>query len=178
MRSTLIILSLIFNFAIVGCAKAVSPPRTDYILSKPHGWVEVTIKDEEIPAAPQEKGKEQTEPSPPYCSLTVYHNNERFLSESLYPIGDMPPYSLDTGFRFPLPAGEGQLELHYFGCDVAQEKSENLIQNAPVFIDEGHVTPINFDGTSISVGVNYENKTATLESIDTRLQKIETILEK
>ena len=178
MRCTLIIFSIILSFTFVGCAKAVSPPRAAYILSKPHGWAEVTVKDEEIPAAPQEKGKEQTEPNPPYCSLTVYHNNERFLSETLYPVGDLPPYKLDTGFRFPLPAGEGQLALHYFGCDVAQEKSDSIIQSSPVFIDERHVTPINFDGTSISVGVNYENKTATLESIDTRIQKIETILEK
>ena len=183
MRSTFIILSLIFNFTFVGCANAVSVQRADYILSKPHGWVEVTVNDEDIPAAPHKKGKEQTEPSPPHCTIIIYHNSERFLSETLYPIGNMPPYRLDTGFRFPLPAGEGQLELHYFGCDIAQENPDNiipnsLIQSSPVFIDERHVTPVNFDGTAISVGVNYKNRTVTLESIDTRIQKIETILEK
>jgi len=178
MRYSMIIISIILNFTFVGCAKAISPPRADYILSKPHGWLEVTIKDEEIPAVPQEKGKEKTGPIPPYCSLTVYHNNERFITESLDPVGDQPPYKLDTGFRFPLPSGAGEIELIYSGCEPDQEEPQSIKQKFSVFIDEGHVSPISFDGNVVAVGVNYENKTANFESIDKRLRKIETILEK
>lgn len=37
--------------ALVACAASLPVERRDYILSRPHGWVEVTIADGGVPAA-------------------------------------------------------------------------------------------------------------------------------
>lgn len=177
MRSSVSFIIVIVNFTLAGCASAASPARLDYILSKPHGWVELTVVDEAIPAAPPEKDKQQNTPQPPKCHIAAEINREHFFSESLYPIGENPPYRLNTGYRFAVPLGRGKLVVNYSNCDVKDGKSIELSYKTTITVEEGNVTPVQFNGVNLTVGTNQENSNATLEEINNRLKKIESLVD-
>ena len=177
MRATVAILVVVVNFAIVGCANAVSPPREAYILAREHGWLDITVSDPDVPAAPPTDDQKDYRIQPPSCRLSVYLNEERFLSEAISPVGDQPPYRVETGFRFAAPVGQAALRIEYFGCDVVEGKGSGVSDSTLVEIRQDLVVPIIFDGLSMFVEGLREDEAVTLEKLDTRLDRIERLLE-
>lgn len=164
-----ILLFLIFNILFTGCAHAVSSARKAYITANDHGWIELTVVDKEIPAKQLKEGETPGEPKPPTCHINVQLNNESFLSETIHPAGKQPPYSVRTGYRFAVPEDQYLLKLQYSGCHGKQPLSQEL----SIEITESHVTPLQFDGTTLSAEHNVRDGEITLEEIDERLRKIE-----
>jgi len=172
------IMALIMVISVSGCARAnVSKSREAYILSQPHGWIKITVTDENVPSdlppkdLPADK-KEHLEPKPPSCSFIVKLNNERFLYESIFPFGNEPPYIVDTGFRFPAPVGNFEIIIQYQGCDIENEEMTTLSFSYAISVDENMVTPISFDGESFSIGDIEENSVITLEDIYQEIKQI------
>lgn len=182
----LVVFFLILISAL-GCAKKVvaniSESRKAYITSQPHGWVEVELFDDNIPS--REKPKDLTpeeaaewRPSPPSCHLVVYLNNERFLSEDIFPYGQAPPYIVETGFRFPAPIGIFAIDIYYFGCDVEQVEGETQsdpslkILSSEIEIVEDHVSTVFTSGDSIKLDPPREYEVITLDDIYRQLKAI------
>lgn len=162
------------------CANAnVSRNREAYILSQPHGWVEIEFFDAEVPPDPPSKDvtKEELEswqPRPPSCYLKIKLNNEKFLYESIYPYGEAPRYIVDTGFRFPAPVGSFFLEIVYEGCDVDQEgTTASQSATMDILIEENMVTPIKYNGRDFNLETIKENTVITLDDIYTAIQQTE-----
>lgn len=170
---------------VLGCAKKVvaniSESRKAYITSQPHGWIEVELFDDNIPA--KEKPKDLTpeeaaewKPSPPSCHLVVYLNNEEFLSEDIFPYGQAPPYSVNTGFRFPAPIGVFALEIYYLGCDVEQSEGDTQIKpsrkilSSEIDIIENNVTTVFTSGDSIKIDEPRENTVITIDDVYKQLK--------
>jgi hypothetical protein len=174
MKRTLKLSLLCLLSCISGCATAVSPARESFILSKPHGWIEISINDYSVPARPPREGEEQ--PVPLSCSISIKVNHEHFLTDELYPTGQTSPYSINSGFRIAVPAGELNVEVSYRGCKIIEGEVKGYEIEAPAVIQEGYVTPVSFDGVSLTVGTPETNKAITLESINERLENIESIL--
>lgn len=176
MRTFVITLSLISSFWIAACATAVSPPREAYILARDHGWIELTVADADVPAMIPSEGESYTL-RPPRYKITVWVDNERFVADAIYPIGELPPYRVNIGFRFPTATGEHEVKVDYYGCDVQDEGVSLAIGQAIVTIQKGFVTPIRFDGTSLQVDGLRESSVVTLDVIDKRLERVEQLLE-
>ena len=175
LRSIIATTLLVISFS--GCARAnVSKSREAYILSQPHGWIEITVTDENVPSVlppkelPPDK-MESWEPEPPSCRFLVELNNENFLYESIFPFGDEPPYIVDTGFRFPVPVGELDINIQYVGCDIENEDSASISFSSTIFIEEEMVSPIIFDGTSFYFTEIQGNTVITLEDIYNKLDQ-------
>lgn len=174
MNKWMIFLPVILNFLVISCASAgISESRTAYIMSRDHGWIELSINDNAIPPRPPGEKEQNYMPTPPYCSVTVSINNEEFIRESVYPYGEQPPYRLNTGFKFPVPTGDYNVEVIYSGCRFAAEGQSAFKYTAHVNIAKNYVTPLQFDGNYVSVGNQFENTQITLEDINNRLNEIE-----
>jgi len=174
-RASLVLLMLLALLSTSGCASAASPAREAYILAKPHGWLDVTIEDKAVPAKPK-KEKNESLPEPVPCYLTVAVNGEEYLSEQLYPMGENPPYNINTGFRFAVPVGNSKITISYNSCKVEGKVMTKFNVSAFAIIEEKMVTPVLFDGNSLSLGEVASNKVITLESIDNRLKSIESVI--
>jgi len=185
MKTVNMLVFLLIVLPIFGCAKKVvaniSDSRKAYILSQPHGFVEIEFVDNEIPSkitpkdlTPEEAG--EWKPSPPSCHLVVYLNNEKFLFEDIFPFGQSPPYFVETGFRFPAPIGAFVMEIYYAGCDV--EPGEDGLQatskklSVEIDVMEGFVTPVYITGDSITMDPQRADTVVTLDDIYKRLDKL------
>ncbi len=171
MKPSSIFFAVIMVISFCGCARAnVSKNREAYILSQPHGWIEITVTDDNVPSAlppkdlPRDK-KKSWEPKPPSCGFIVKLNNEEFLYESIFPFGTVPPYVVDTGFRFSAPVGDFEIKIQYMGCDIENEEKTTVSFSSTISIDENMVTPVFYDGTSFFVDEMKENTVITLEDI-------------
>ena len=150
--------------AIVACASTIEE-RRDYILAHPHGWVEVSLEYSEIPQVPS-AAKEGGDPDrPDSCSLEVRIDREPFVYGSTYPVGDAPPYSIKSGFRFPVPVGPARIEVRYAGCDVAAQKPSSVTARSEITVEEDRVTEVSFDGARLVAQPTRENSVVTLEDI-------------
>ena len=178
MRNLNVFITILIVLSFTGCAKAnISRSREAYILSQPHGWIEITISDIDIPSElppkdmkPEDKAK--WEPKPPICYFIVKLNNERFLQESIFPFGSVAPYEVDTGFRIPAPVGEFELVIQYVDCDIKDEEMASVSFSAVVTIDENMVTSIFFYGDSIEILGQKENDEVTLKDIYKKLDEL------
>lgn len=118
-----IILILLIIFPAASCAKSIPIERRDYILSKPHGWIILTIIDTSIPNVKVINDNNFSFEKPTYCTISVKVNGEKFIILDVFPDGPAAPYSVNSGFRFPVPVGEQNLAISYSGCRI-DEKSE------------------------------------------------------
>jgi len=141
------------HFGLLGLKKEVKPKKNGFF----------------FPAKKLKEGENPGEPEPPTCRITVQLNNESFLSKTIQPAGKQPPYSIRTGYRFAIPEGEYLLELQYSICHGKQPR----LQELSIEITESHVTPLQFDGTTLSAEQSVRDGEITLEGIDERLRKIE-----
>jgi hypothetical protein len=177
MQFAFTIFLLTVNFVMAGCATAVSPPREAYILARDHGWIDITVSDSAVPAAPFSTDEKEYVIRPPVCTVELLLNGERFLSEGVYPVGDQPPYRLESGFRFVAPVGQLALQIEYHGCDVGKDgKAGSVSITTPIEVRKNLVAPIIFDGSSLFVEGLRENEAVTLEKLDDRLNKIERLI--
>ncbi len=176
-------LNALFTIMIVlsftGCAKAnISRSREAFILSQPHGWIDIAISDLNIPAELPPKNikpedKLEWVPKPPSCYFIVKLNNEEFLYEPIFPFGKEAPYKVDTGFRFPAPIGVFELTIHYENCDIEDGEMTDSEFSSIISIDERMITSIFFDGDLINILEQKENDEVTLEDIYNKLEKLE-----
>lgn len=168
-------MTLLCLIAFSGCANAnVSRNREAYILSQPHGWIEITVKDSSVPSALPPKDLEPDKkaewvPRPPSCSFIIKLNNERFLYETIFPFGENPPYEVNTGFRFPVPIGEFELSIHYMGCDIESDEMTSISFSSTVHVTEDMVTPVSFNGDAVVIDDAVENSEITLKDIYNKL---------
>lgn len=174
MKITPVLLSIIIVLSFSGCAMAnVSKSREAFIVSQPHGWISIFFVDPDIPAYVQtDKQGEQKEYIPSLCSLTVKINNERFLYESIFPYGEAPPYSVDTGFRFAAPVGKYQMEIDYYGCDVDNDEITGVSTVINITIVENMVTPIKYNGSLFEIGEIEKNEVVSLDDIYNKISKL------
>ncbi len=185
MRIPIILICLLIPISLFGCAKKVvaniSDDRKAYILSQPHGWIEIELTDNNIPSTikPAELTAEESaewKPSPPSCFLLVRLNNEKFLYEDIFAFGASPPYMVETGFRFPSPIGAFKLEIYYGGCDVEvkdgkpEKASHKLISDIEVI--EDWVTTVFTDGDVITIDPPRANTVITIDDVYKKLEKL------
>jgi hypothetical protein len=146
------------------CA-GTSQERRDYILAHPHGWVEVSVDDRAVPQVPSRDEERPGLIRPESCSLQVSLDGEPFMYGSSYPIGDAPPYTGKSGFRFPAPIGSTHLKLEYSGCDVSGEKLSTVEAEVPIVVEENRVTEVEFDGLRLAPLATRPNSVVTLEDV-------------
>ena len=175
MKGSFALLPFLVLVIMAGCARAVSRPREAYILARDHGWIELTLTDQDIPAAPVEPARGQPPPpaQPPYCSVKVTVDGESFLDEVVYPKGDQPPYRASTGFRLPVPTGLLSVELSYHGCHpVAGQEEQARTASAQVSVPKDMVAVLRYDGAVIIQGETKRNDAVTLEEISAKIDAL------
>lgn len=156
---------LLLVISISACAASLPQDRRDYVLARPHGWIEVTLADHNIPYLPPTREKPDEPVFPHSCHVQVKINNETFLSSRAYPYGEEPPFTVDSGFRFPAPAGMLDLHFVYSGCDVEEGKETSTIIETMLDVTPNHVTEIKFNGEDLVVIPEKKNRVVTLEDI-------------
>jgi hypothetical protein len=158
---------LLFILGLLGlaCAATVSQSRKAYITARPHGWIEVSIRDNRIPVALAEKSEPDQRKRPERCRFTVRLNGEVFVDEHVYPTGPSEPFEVDTGFRFPAPAGKYDVTLSYRGCRFEEGEEETVKSTMRIAVQEDHLTPLHFDGEVASAGSIRPDTAVTLEDI-------------
>jgi hypothetical protein len=156
--------TLLFATLVPGCAAANSDRRA-YILAHPHGWMEVTIADGEIPAVPPGEDSDDPWERPYSCDIRVQLNDEPILRASAYPTGDGEPYFVNTGFRFPVPIGAIELELLYASCRVEDGEivSKQFFEKLVVKEDQTH--EIVFNGLNLRILEPRPDEVVSLEDI-------------
>jgi hypothetical protein len=80
-------------------------------------------------------------------------------------VGDTPPYSAATGFRFPAPVGPALLAVQYRGCDVADGKASTTSAELYVDVEENRVIEVHFDGASLAAEPPRDDTVVTLDDI-------------
>jgi hypothetical protein len=160
-------MAVVFSFLFPSCARAISQERRDYILAHPHGWVELSFNDYQIPSIPVQEKKKTVFLKPEQCRVTVEIDDEPYFSDSVYPFGEVEPYRVESGFRFPAPVGLTSLRFFYSGCDVGEkeEESGSVEQLVEITVQENMVHNLAFDGTSLTTSEVTPNKAVTLEDI-------------
>jgi hypothetical protein len=147
------------------CASTLPIERREYILSRPHGWIEITIEDAAIPVVPLSDEDPTQLGRPEYCRLEVRLDREPYVDGALYPDGDQEPFRVRSGFRIPVPVGTVSLTGAYLGCDMADGKPAPVDYAVEVTVTESMVTELSFDGEVMSVGATRADTAVTLERI-------------
>ncbi|OGQ94555.1 MAG: hypothetical protein A2521_05145 [Deltaproteobacteria bacterium RIFOXYD12_FULL_57_12] len=174
MRHLFLIILVTLSLGTASCSAAVSRSREEYILSRDHGWIELSFEDAAIPGVPRDPKKDDFTLVAPYCSLSVSINNEPYLRETIYPFGEEPPFIVDSGFRFPVPVGEFTMVLTYSGCypQVDEEKEQPKVVRLTTVIEKNMVARLAYDnGELYSEGI-VENTVVTLDNIYHRLEAL------
>ncbi len=172
MRSLLLAL-FVSVLGLPSCASAEpSASRSQFIVAHDHGWLELRIEDPDVAAVLDASDPANPAWSRPSCSLSVLLDDEPFLREPLYPHGARAPYSVQSGFRFPVSTGEHEFTLNYMGCGL-EAGAESLRISETVDISAGYVLPLRFTGRSLVVGEPYENTIATLDSIQDKVDALQ-----
>ena len=161
-----ILLSLIILFPTASCAKSIPIERRDYILSKPHGWINLTIIDTSIPNVKVKNDNKVSFEKPTYCTVSVKVNGEKFIILEVFPDGPKSPYSVTSGFRFPVPVGEQNLTINYSGCRV-DEKSETMdLESITVIkIDDNTDYEFNLENDSFVFAQEKQSEEVTLKQL-------------
>jgi len=169
--SILLFVKLLF---LSGCASAISPAREAYIQAKPHGWIELNVRDSSVPLLPIDSNNVKNEIRAPRCNIIMNINNENYLSEHVVAVGENAPFTIDTGFRVTVPEGSSNVKINYIGCKLVDDKITNHVSELVIIVKKGFVVPLTFDGVVLSAGEQIENHVVTLDSINTRLKNIES----
>ncbi len=156
---------LVLAVLLPGCATASSEDRRAYILAHPHGWVEITISDPNVPDVPPAEESDDPWQPPSSCSVSVTLNDEPMLYAFAYPSGESAPYSASTGFRFPAPVGDTELRFSYSQCRVAEGETVSLELSAVLLIEQDQTHEVVFDGAELAVRAPHRNEVVTLEDI-------------
>jgi hypothetical protein len=152
--------------ALFACAAGLPVERREYILARPHGWVELSVGDLAIPRVPksEEEGAEWARPAE--CRLDVELDGEPFVAGFVYPVGEQPPFAVSSGYRFPAPVGRVRLAVEYAGCDAEGSGSAPaLLGEAEIDVAQGQVTDVAFDGERLLPGAPRADTAVTLERI-------------
>jgi hypothetical protein len=150
---SLLLLSLL---AFAACTKA-SDARRDYLLARPHGWIDLTLHaPAPAAAASAAAGKEPAASSD--CRIAFAVNGETLLEES----GDLA--SADAaknplGYRVVAPAGSLDGELEITGC-VPRWR-----QALPITLDKDHLARLEFDGRHLAVASTEAYAPVTLDAV-------------
>jgi hypothetical protein len=152
-------------FAFAACASTMEIERREYILSRPHGWIEVSIADDRIPMVPTSDEDPRTLVSPDSCSIAVRLDREPYASIEVFPSGDRPPFAVKSGVRFPAPLGPALMEVSYSGCDVADGKKSGTSAQLYVGVAESRVTDVAFDGSALTAGAPRDDSVVTLDDL-------------
>lgn len=160
-----IIIVLLSSFLFPNCAAGISQERRDYILSHPHGWVEISVNDNEIPNTPQKEDKKIVFKRPYSCMVAIRINQEPYFTDFVYPFRDEEPYKVESGFRFPAPVGIISLKIIYADCDVVEGKEGTIEEVIEIEVMENMVHKLDFDGNSLVLEETAPNEKITLEDI-------------
>lgn len=142
MKNYISIILFSILLSLTGCASAISPAREAYIQAKPHGWIELTVKDSSIPSVPVEDKNEDKKKRPQHCNIIMSVNSENYLSERVAATGENAPFTIDTGFRVTVSEGTSKLKINYIGCKVVNNKIINHVSELIVVVTDGFVTPL------------------------------------
>ena len=155
----------VLALSATACAARVSEVRTAYITAHDHGWIEFVLRDTNVllPAPP-------TYPSinwdkPRSCRVQAHYKGESYLSEAVYPTGEVEPFTVDTGFRFPVPVGRGRIQVKYSGCDFIGEEPDTIEIGERIRVLKDTVTVVEFDGETLFIRENQPNVKVTLDDI-------------
>lgn len=154
-----------FLLFLPSCATAASEDRRAYILAHPHGWIEVTIADPFIPDVPSRLGSEEPWQVPESCTVKVSVNDEPFLSDRAYPIGEHALYRADTGFRFPVSVGATALRFSYQDCRVAENQVVDVRLDALILVEKDKTHEVVFDGQTLETREPRPSTVVTLEDV-------------
>ena len=157
--------AMVVALAFAACASSLPIERREYILSRPHGWIELTVEDSAIPLVPlSDEDPKLVRPSS--CYFSVLLDREPFVEGRLYPDGETEPFRVRSGFRFPVPVGTVSISGEYSGCDVGKNgKGETWSYETTVPVSDSMVTDLEWDGRRISVGATRPDTAVTLERI-------------
>jgi hypothetical protein len=164
MRGTPWLVPALCLLAPLACA-STSIERRDYILAHPHGWVEVTVADDQIPQVPKSEDEPGKLVRPRSCTIEVSLDGEPFIYGASYPTGDAPPYAADTGFRFPAPPGAAELVVEYSGCDVESGKAASVRVSGQVAVERDRVSEVRFDGAALTALPVRDDSVVTMEDL-------------
>lgn len=151
--------------ALFACAAGLPVERREYILARPHGWVELSVSDLAIPLVPESDEAGAALVPPPTCRLDVRLEGEPYVEGFVYPVGEEPPFAVSSGYRFPAPVGRVRLSVAYAGCDVDASKLGEVRAEVEVDVAEGRVTDVAFDGERLLPGAPRADTAVTLERI-------------
>lgn len=114
----------------------------------PQGWVELTVADSEVPADPISLGEGQAARAP-QCHVEVDLGGRTVLSKPIEPTGATPPFSVDSTFRFAVPAGEHATTVTYAGCRTFGDQLDSRVARLRIPVRSGQVTFLRFDGSTL-----------------------------
>ena len=156
---------LLCTVALAACAASLPTERRDYILSRPHGRVELSIGDLAVPVVPESEESGAALVRPPSCGVEIELDREPFVGGAVFPNGELAPFMASSGYRFPAPVGSVHLSLRYSDCRVAAGKAAAVTAEADLAIGEGQVTDVTFDGEHLAASAPRADRAVTLESI-------------
>jgi len=160
--------------ACAGCAKSsdVSEPRREHILAGPHGWIDVTVHAPAAAASaaasaagPAVSAKTDEAPAKVLgmrlgvCRLEFLVNGESMLVDG----GDLARADAagnSLGYRFPVPAGALDTELHVSSC-----VGEPLQVKLPLTQAKDQLTTLEFDGKALALKAVGPYSPATLDTV-------------
>jgi hypothetical protein len=142
-RSALILLALAFFACEMHEGSRGVRPASEL---STNGWVELTLVDRNVPSDPVRSGAGERE-RPPTCKLVVDFDGESVLSEVLRPTGALPPYSVESTFRFPAPPGDHGAAVIYSGCRTFGDRLDSVEAVLRISVRRRHVTRMRFDGS-------------------------------
>lgn len=166
-------LLLCLLLSTTSCATAITRPREAYILARDHGWIELTVVDAGIPARVRDIEEPPEPAEPPYCEVKLEVDGEPFLDEVVFPKGSTPPYVVDSGFRFPVPAGTLELTLEYADCHpVPGSEIPPRTARLPLNVAKDTVLALRYDGISLQLEQVKTEQRATLETVNAKLDAL------
>jgi hypothetical protein len=134
--------------ALASCTAWQSPKPAPGPTVPAQGWVELTLVDSEVPADPISLGAGQAV-RPPRCHVAVEVAGRTVLSQPVEPDGTGPPYSVDSTFRFAMPAGDHATTVTYAGCRTFGDQLDSREAHLRIPVRSGQVTFLRFDGTTL-----------------------------
>ena len=150
---SLLLLSLL---AFAACTKA-SDARRDYLLARPHGWIDLTVHaPSPAVAASAVAGAKRNASSD--CRIAFAIDGETLVDES----GDLAAADAAgnaLGYRVVAPAGSLHGELTIEGCVPP------LRLALPVALEKDHLARLEFDGRRIAVSSTEAYSPVTLEAV-------------
>jgi hypothetical protein len=151
--------------AFAACASTMGTERRDYILSRPHGWIELSIDDDRIPLVPTSDERPNELVPPHSCYVEVRLDGEPYASVTVFPTGTQAPFSVKSGVRFPAPLGPALLAVSYSGCDVEKDKMTRADAQLYVAVAEARVTDVAFDGSALTASAPRDDSVVSLDDI-------------